>query len=184
MALRGVGAIVLGTLAVLWSSITLLALAGIFSSYCVVYAVFSIVMAVRGARRHERWWWPALNGVVASAAAVIALLYPRLTIFAFIVLLTVWALATGTISIVGAFRLKGDHRRAWKIFAGVASLVLGMLLLLFPQVGMFTLTWMVAFQPWLVGFVLLSLAYKLRMHHADRLARGDRKADKPAAASA
>jgi uncharacterized membrane protein len=49
---------------------------------------------------------------------------------------------------------------------------------------MFTLTWMIAFQAGLAGFVLLSFAYKLRMRHADRLARGDRKADKPAAASA
>jgi uncharacterized membrane protein HdeD (DUF308 family) len=184
MALRGVGAIALGTLAVLWPGITLLVLAGIFAAYCVVDAVFSIVLAVRGARHDERWWWPALNGVIALAAAVLALLYPGLTILAFVVLLTVWALVTGTLSIVGAFRLRGDHGRAWMIFAGIVSLALGVLLLLFPQVGMLTLTWMIAFQAWLAGFVLLSLAYKLRMRRADRLARGDRKADEPAAASA
>jgi uncharacterized membrane protein HdeD (DUF308 family) len=182
MALRGVGAIVLGTLTVLWPDITLLILVGIFAAYCIVDAIFSIILAVQGARQGQRWWWPALHGVVALATAALAIFLPGLTVYAFVTLLTAWALVTGTISIVGAFRLKGDHGRAWMILTGIVSLALGVLLLLFPQVGIFTLSWMIAFQAWLAGSMLLSLAYKLRMRHADRLARSDLSAGGPAAA--
>ncbi|MET3709510.1 uncharacterized membrane protein HdeD (DUF308 family) [Sphingomonas trueperi] len=174
MALRGVGAIVLGTLAVLWPGITLLVLAGVFAAYCLVDAAFSIILAVRGARRQERWGWPVLHSLVAIAAAVLTIFYPDLTVFAFVALLTVWALATGTIAIVGAFRLHPDHGRVWMILAGIVSLALGVLLLLFPQVGMFTLTWMIAFQAWLAGSMLLSLAFRLRMRQAERRTHGRR----------
>ncbi|GAA0736428.1 HdeD family acid-resistance protein [Sphingomonas japonica] len=179
MALRGVGAIVLGTLAALWPDITLLVLAGIFAVYCAVDAVFSIILAVRGARRNERWGWSALHGVVALATAVLAVFYPGLTILAFVVLLTAWALLSGVASIVGAFRLKGDHGRGWMIAAGGISLALGVLLLLFPQIGIFTLSWMIAFQGWLAGSILLSVAYKLRLRDAERVARGDHRPHEP-----
>lgn len=172
MALRGGGAIVLGTLAVLWPDITLLVLAGIFAAYCAVDAVFSIVLAVRGARRNERWGWSALHGVVALATAVLAVLYPDLTILAFVILITAWAVLSGVASIVGALRLKGDHGRGWMIAAGIVSLALGVLLLIFPYVGIFALTWMIAFQGWLTGATLLSVAYKLRLRYAERVANG------------
>lgn len=168
MALRGVGAIVFGTLAVLWPGITLLVLAGVFAAYCLVDGIFSIVLAMRGAGRHERWGWQALHGVVAIAAAAVAVFYPGLTILAFVTLLTIWALVTGAISIVGAFRL--DQGRGRMVLAGVASLLLGVLLLLLPQLGMLTLTWMIALQAWFAGSMLLSLAYRLRRRHAERLA--------------
>lgn len=171
MALRGVGAIVLGTLAVLWPGITLLILAGIFAAYCLVDAVFSIILAVRGARRHQRWWWPALNAVVALAAGALALLYPGLTVLAFVVLLAAWALMTGVTSIAAATRLKGDHGRTWLIVGGIIAIALGVVLILFPGTGLLTLTWMVAFQSWLAGSALLAAAYQLRMRHADRAAQ-------------
>jgi len=173
MALRGAGAIVLGTLAVLWPDITLLVLAGIFAAYCAVDAVFSIILAVRGARRDERWGWSALHGIVALATAVLTVFYPQLTILAFVILLIAWALLSGIASIVGAFRLEGNHGRGWMIAAGVISLALGVLLLMFPQIGIFTLSWMIAFQGWLAGAMLLSVAYKLRLRHADRVAHGN-----------
>jgi len=179
MALRGVGAIVLGTLAVLWPDITLLVLAGIFAAFCAVDAVFSIILAVRGARQNNRWMWSALHGLVALATAVLTIIYPQLTILAFVILLTVWAFLSGIASIMGAFRLKGDHGRGWMIAAGVISLALGVLLLIFPQTGIFTLSWMIAVQGWLAGSMLLSVAYKLRLRHAERVARGDHRPSEP-----
>lgn len=179
MALRGAGAIVLGTLAVLWPDITLLVLAGIFATYCAVDAVFSIVLAVRGAQRNERWGWSALHGVVALVTAVLTAAYPELTILAFVVLLTAWAVLSGVASIVGALQLKRDHGRGWMIAAGIVSLALGVLLLIFPHVGTSALTWMIAFQGWLAGATLLSVAYKLRLRHAERVAHGNNRPKEP-----
>jgi len=183
MALRGVAAIALGTLAVLWPGLTLLVLAGLFAVYCLVDAGFSFILAARGARHHERWGWPALHGVVTLATAVLTIFYPGRTILAFVMVLAVWALVTGAIAIAGAFRLDRDHGRGRMVLTGIVSLALGVLLLWFPQVGIVTLTWMIAFQAWLAGSMLLSLAYLLRVRQADQRARGDSRATGPAGAA-
>lgn len=166
VALRGVGAIILGTLAVLWPGITLIVLVFLFAAYCVVDAVFSIVLAVRGARRHERWGWQALHALVALAAAATALLYPDITLIVFVAMLIAWALFTGILSIAAAFRLDRAHGRWWFIASGVVSLILAALLIALPDIGLFTLTWMIAFQALLAGILLLGLAFRLRMRSA------------------
>lgn len=167
MALRGVGAIVLGTLAISWPAITLIILVLIFAAYCVADAFFSIVLAVRGARRHERWWWPALHALIALVAAAVALLFPGITMIAFVGMLIAWALLTGVFSIAAAFRLDGAHGRWWLIASGLVSLILAALLIAFPGVSLFTLTWMIAFQALLAGSLLLGLAFRLRMKSAE-----------------
>ena len=172
VALKGASAMVLGALAVLWPFITLIILALIFAAYCVVDAVFSIVLTVRSAKSHERWWWPALNALVALAAAAAAMFYPGLTVLAFVVMLAAWALISGAVSIIAAFRLKRDHGRWWMILIGVVSVILGVVLVALPGLGLSALTWMIAFQSWLAGGALLALAYQLRMRRAERAAGG------------
>jgi uncharacterized membrane protein HdeD (DUF308 family) len=178
VALRGVGAIMLGTLALLWPDVTLITLVFLFAAHCIVDAVFSIILAVRGARRHERWGWPALHALVALAAAAAALLYPDITLIVFVAMLIAWALLTGVLSIAAAFRLDRAHGRWWFIATGVVSLILAALLIAFPGIGLFTLTWMFAFQALLAGSLLLGLAFRLRMKSAEAAARV-RSAPKP-----
>lgn len=180
MVLRGAGAIVLGTVAILWPAITLIVLVLIFAAYCIVDTIFSIVLAIRGARRHERWWWPALNALAALAAAAVALSYPDITLMAFVGMLIAWALLTGVLSIAAAFRLGRAHGRRWLIASGVVSLILAALLIAFPGVSLFTLTWMIAFQAFLAGSMLLGLALRLRMRSAE-LARDEKIFEVPRA---
>jgi uncharacterized membrane protein HdeD (DUF308 family) len=178
MALRGVGAIILGVLAILWPAITLIVLVFIFAAYCIADAVFSIVLAVRGAKRRERWWWwPALHALVALGAAAVALIYPGVTLIAFAAMLIAWALLTGVFSIAAAFRLDRANGRWWLVANGVVSLILAALLIAFPGVSLFTLTWMIAFQALLAGSLLLGLALRLRMKSAE-LGAGERIVEK------
>ena len=145
VALRGALAIALGIMALIWPIATLLTLVLVFAAYCVVDGLFSIILAVRGARRRERWWWSALYAVVALAAAAIAVLYPGITMFAFVAMLVAWALLNGVFAIAAAFRLDRAHGRGWLIASGVVSLILAVLLRAWPPIGLFTLTWMFAF---------------------------------------
>ena len=68
MALRGVLAIALGVLALAWPAVTLLTLVLFFAVYCVLYAIFSATLAVRGARHGGRWLLLAFNAALALAA--------------------------------------------------------------------------------------------------------------------
>ncbi len=56
-AIRGVIAILIGAFAIFAPAATLIALVMIFAAYALVDGVFAIVLAIRGARKHERWGW-------------------------------------------------------------------------------------------------------------------------------
>lgn len=162
MAVKGTAAILLAVLTVLLPIATLAALAFLFALYCVVDAIFSLTLAVRGARRGGRWGLLALNALLALAAAAVALLYPGLTLLAFALVLAAWALVTGIVTIVAAFRLERDHGRWWMVASGVAEILLGVVLALLPPIALFTLVWMVALGALLWGSALLALAFRLR----------------------
>lgn len=167
VALKGACAVALGVLALAWPAITLLALVAIFAAYCLVDAIFSTVLAIRGARHGGRWGLLSFNALLSLAAGAIAAFYPAITLLAFTAILIAWALITGGVTVVAAIRLKPDHGRWWMIASGVAALALGVLLALMPPVALFTLVWLVAFQAFITGFALLLLAFRLREHRGD-----------------
>jgi uncharacterized membrane protein HdeD (DUF308 family) len=161
-ALRGVCAILIGSIAILAPAVTLIALVMIFAAYSLVDGVFAIVLAIRGARRHERWGWLTLNGVISIAAAAVALFYPAITAIAFGILFAVWALISGMTSIVAALQLSGDHGRWWLLLSGLIALFFGFWAVWDVNLGMLALSYLVGFQALFAGFTLLALAYRLR----------------------
>jgi uncharacterized membrane protein HdeD (DUF308 family) len=175
-ALRGVCAILIGSIAIFAPAVTLIALVMIFAAYSLVDGVFAIVLAIRGARRHERWGWLALNGVISIAAAAVALFYPAVTAIAFGILFAVWALISGVTSIVAASQLSNSHGRWWLLLTGVIALFFGFWAVWDVDLGMLALSYLVGFQALFAGFALLALAYRLRMRNADA------SAEAPAAA--
>jgi uncharacterized membrane protein HdeD (DUF308 family) len=167
-ALRGVCAILIGSIAILAPAVTLVALVMIFAAYSLVDGLFAIVLAIRGARRHERWGWLAFNGVISIAAAAVAIFYPGLTAIAFGILFAVWALISGVTSIVAALQLGSDHGRWWLLIAGLIALFFGFWAVWDVNLGMLALSYLVGFQAFFAGFALLALAYRLRTRNADR----------------
>ena len=165
-ALRGVCAILIGSIAILAPAATLLALVMIFAGYSLVDGVFAIFLGIRGATRHERWGWLVLNGVASIAAAAITLFYPALTAIAFGLLFAVWAVVSGATSIVAAWPLSRDHGRWWLALTGLISLFFGFWAALDVDLGMIALSYLVGFQALFAGFALLALAYRLRARNA------------------
>ena len=77
VALRGTCAILIGSIAILAPATTLAVLVVIFAAYALVDGGFAVVVAVRGARRGERWGRSAVNGAVSIAAGIIAFVSRR-----------------------------------------------------------------------------------------------------------
>jgi uncharacterized membrane protein HdeD (DUF308 family) len=177
IALRGVLAIIFAAIAFVVPGVTMLSLVLVFAAYAVVDGVFAIISAVRSARRHERWGLLVLEGLVDIVAGVIAFLWPGLTILAFVMLVAVWALVTGALMTVAAFRLQIDHGRWWLVLGGVASIIYGVLLIIAPLIGALVLTWWIGAYAFVFGVLLLILAFRLRsMHNADPQTRTPRTA--------
>jgi uncharacterized membrane protein HdeD (DUF308 family) len=161
-AIRGVSAIVLGSIAIFMPAVALVGIVIIFAAYCIVDGIFAIVLAIRGARKHERWGWLAFNGVISLLAAAVAIFYPDITILALVILFAAWALISGVATIVAASRLPRRHGRFWLIAGGVIAILFAILVIFSPPLGMLTLSFVVGFQALFAGFTLLALAFQLR----------------------
>lgn len=164
VALRGVVAILFGIAAFAMPSVTMLSLVVVFAAFSFVDGVFGIIMSVRGARKGERWIWLLLSGILGIVASAVAILWPGITVLAFVILVAAWALVSGTFMLISAFRLKIDHGRVWLVIGGIASIVFGILLVISPFIGALVLTFWTGAHALVLGATLLVLAYKLRSH--------------------
>jgi uncharacterized membrane protein HdeD (DUF308 family) len=162
LAVRGVLALVFGIIALLMPGVTMAALVMLFAVYMLVDGVFAVVLGVRAAQRHERWGLLILEGVVDFIAAAIAIVWPLATIIAFVILMAAWAIVSGALMFAAAFRLQLEHGRWLLGFSGLASLIWGFLLLMWPLVGAVVLTWWMGAYALVFGVTLLILAFKLR----------------------
>jgi uncharacterized membrane protein HdeD (DUF308 family) len=162
IAIRGVLGILFGLVALFLPGATMLSLVLLFAAYVFVDGVFAIVAAVRSAGQHERWGLLVLEGIVDIAAAVIAVVWPGITVVAFVLVVAFWALLSGALMLWAAFRLDVDNGRWWLVFGGVVSLLYGALLIVTPMVGALVLTWWLGAYALVFGVSLLVLAFRLR----------------------
>lgn len=111
-----------------------------FGAILIVSAIFHIIHAVQ-VRRWSGFFWHMLGGVIYGAAGVIIVLYPLDGIAALMLVLGVLFIVDGAIRIVLAAGLRPLDGWGWFFAGGVASIVLGTLLLvMWPQAA-----------PWVVG---------------------------------
>jgi uncharacterized membrane protein HdeD (DUF308 family) len=162
IALRGIFAILFGIIALLLPGVTMLALVLLFAAYMLVDGVLAIVAGIRAAPRHDRWGWLIVEGAIDLIAGGIAVVWPLVTIVAFVWLLAAWAIVSGVILFAASFRLNLAHGRWLMTLGGAVSVAWGVLLILWPLAGALVLTWWMAGYALFFGGVLLFLAFRLR----------------------
>jgi uncharacterized membrane protein HdeD (DUF308 family) len=165
LAVRGVFAIALGLVALLAPDFALLWLVLVFGVYALLDGAFAIASGLRAAKRNERWWPFALEGLANIFAAVVAFALPAAVAFVFLYVVSAWALLTGFLRIAAAIRLRRSIRGEWLLLLhGALSVVLGILLIRHPAAGLRTLVWALGAYAVFLGIVLLALSLRLRVY--------------------
>lgn len=165
VALRGVIAILFGAVAFIAPGAFVLSLVLFFAGYMFADGIVAVVGAVRAAQRHERWGFLLLEGIVDIIVGVAAVLVPAAAVWAFVLLLAVWALVTGGLMIAAAFRLHLHYGRWWLVLGGIVSILFGIALILEPGMSALVLTWWIGSYTFAFGVLLLILAFQLRSRH-------------------
>lgn len=161
-ALRGILGIAFGSIAFAWPIATMLSLALFFAAYLLADGALGIVAAVRAARAHERWGLLLAEGLLNIAMGLVAAFFPGGAVVAFVIVTAAWALLTGALMLMAAFRLNKAHGSWWLAFGGIASLLWGLLLVLAPLAGAVVLTWWLGCYAFVFGVFLLIVSVKLR----------------------
>lgn len=163
LALRGVLAILFGVMALVWPGLALTTLVLLFGAYALVDGVAAIFTAFSNREVNKSWWLLALEGLVGVLAGILTFVYPGITVFILLTLIAIWAIMTGVMQIIAAIRLREEIEGEFLLgLSGVASVIFGVLVLLFPGGGAVAIVWMIAIYSILFGVLLVALGLRFR----------------------
>lgn len=161
LVLRGLLAIVVGLVAVVWPGITIGAFLLLFAVYALLAAAMQIAAAFRS-RRGGSVVGRILLAVIDIAAAVTALTWPAITALALTLVVAGWALIAGAIEVVLAFAAgQTAGQRALYALTGIVSVVLGVVFVLHPDIAAVTLAQVYGLSSIVSGVAGLVLASNL-----------------------
>ncbi|HEX6534693.1 MAG TPA: HdeD family acid-resistance protein [Gemmatimonadaceae bacterium] len=161
--LRGVAGILFGVLTFLAPHLSLAALVIVYGAYAFADGIFAIVSAIRHRGTGSHWWLLLLVGLVGIAAGVITLLWPGITAIALLYVIAAWALVIGVLEIASAIRLRKAITGEWLLaLSGIAAVVFGVLLALFPGPGALAVVLWIGAYALVTGVLLVILGLRLR----------------------
>jgi uncharacterized membrane protein HdeD (DUF308 family) len=163
LGLRAASAIIFGVIALTMPGAALAAIVIVFGIYAFADGILSIVAAVRGLQRGDRWGAMLILGMVSVIAGVIAFLAPGIGALALVYLIASWALITGAFEIAAAVRLRKIIEGEWLlIIGGILSILFAVLMVVFPGPGAVTLALWLGAYALVYGVVNLVLSFKVR----------------------
>jgi uncharacterized membrane protein HdeD (DUF308 family) len=163
LVIRGLLAFAVGVIAIGWPGITLAALVLLFGAYALLDGVVSIIGAWRVARAHDRWAGLAVEGIAGIAAAATTVLWPAITAFVLVGIISAWALITGIFEIMAAIRLRREIRGEWLLaLSGVLSVLFGLFVFFFPLAGALAIALTIGIYSLAFGVLFIALGFRLR----------------------
>ncbi|MEV4262528.1 DUF308 domain-containing protein [Kribbella sp. NPDC049584] len=166
---RGVLAIAVGAVSVIWPNITVGALVILFAVYAFIAAGLDAARAFSGVRGGYVVGHLLLS-VLSLAAGVIALIWPGPTAVVLTLIVGWWALFTGLVEIAMVFtsgRRAGE--RAWLILAGLVSVAFAVALFVRPDLGALSLATVFGLYSIFYGVSTLVVAHQGRqLQHTTR----------------
>jgi uncharacterized membrane protein HdeD (DUF308 family) len=155
---RGLLAILFGILLFARPGITVLGLALIFGAYALVDGISALVSGVRG-----HWWGMIFIGVIGIVAAFIAFTRPAITLLALLYIIAAWAIVRGALDVAAAVQLRKQVSGEWLLLlAGAASVVFGILVLMYPAAGLVWMLWLIGIYAITFGVIQFFLSFRLR----------------------
>jgi len=170
LLLRGLAAITFGVLTWLLPAISLATLVLIFGAYALADGILGIWSAIQGRKASEDWWVLLLWGLAGVGIGILTFLAPTITALVLLFYIAAWAIVTGVFEVITAIRLRKEIKGEWLlILAGLASIVLGVLLMAFPGPGALALLWIIATYAIIFGCILVLLAFRIRAFDTVRM---------------
>ena len=163
LLLRGLVAIVFALLTWAQPGVSLAALVLVFGIYVLAEGLLGVWSAIAKRRDNRHWWLLLLWGLVGIVVGVMTFIMPGITGLVLLMYIAAWAIVTGVLQIVAAFRLRKEIQGEWlMILSGLVSVAFGVLLFLQPGAGALAVAWIIAAYAFIFGVLMVLLAFKVR----------------------
>ena len=161
-AVRGVLAIVFGILALIWPASAILALVLLFGAFVLVDGIFAVAAGISSSSFFGRWWALLLEGLTGIIIGLAAFFWPAVTALVLLYFIAAWAIITGIFEIVAAIEFRHVIPGEWAmILNGLLSVVLGVLLFVFPGAGVVGVAWVIGIYAIIAGIMEMIFAFRL-----------------------
>jgi uncharacterized membrane protein HdeD (DUF308 family) len=162
-AVRGVLAIVFGILALIWPESTKVALVWLFGAFTLLDGILAVTAGIATHGVFDRWWALLLEGIAGIVVGLTAFFWTDLTALALLYLIAAWAIVTGIFEIAAAIQYRHVISGEWAmILGGLLSVIVGILLFVFPAAGQVSVVWMIGFYAIVAGIIETIFAFRLR----------------------
>ncbi len=162
VVLRGLVSVLLGLTAIIWPNLALTALVFLLGIYLLGDGLLAVSAGLSRHNGSQVWWLLLVEGSVGILAGVLALLSPSLTAITLLYLVAAWAILTGMTAIVSAIRLRKDIADEGLLaLSGVLSVVLGMILVIWPGATALAAVWLIGAYALVSGLLLIGLGFRL-----------------------
>ena len=163
---RGLLALAIGVVSVVWPDITLGAFVFVFAVYAFMTAAAEGVRAFTSRNAGPVLGYLLLS-VLSATAGVGAIVWPGITAMALTLWVGAWAFVTGAVEVGLAFRDREpvDERAMW-ILGGLISIAFGVVVAIRPDAGAVSLATVFGLYSIVTGIRTLVLSAQMRRTHA------------------
>ena len=106
----------------------------LFGAFVFLEGLLNLVIGIASSETNLRWWMTLLDGVLGIIIAILTFIWPDLTAVLLLYFIAAWALTTGVMEIITAFRLRQMIEREWAmIVSGILSILFGVSYLSFLE---------------------------------------------------
>ena len=161
--LVGIWALLAGVLTIVWPGGTVLALAIILGVYLLVAGTTRLLHALQWRGETHRRLLLAIHGVLDVTLGILTLVWPGITVTVLALVLGIELLFFGGFALAAAFEARhAGAGTGWYLAAGISSLVVGIVTIVWPGITVFALAMLLGFGLVWLGVVLVLGGMRLR----------------------
>jgi uncharacterized membrane protein HdeD (DUF308 family) len=159
---RGIVALVLGVVFLIWPGVTIGTALALFAIFCFVDATVALVRLFSAGQPAGDRVLQILRVVVDVAAAVVVIAWPGPSAEVLTVVIGIYAIVIGVFELTasGALSRAGGQSTGWLVATGVLSILAGILLIVWTNIGAVTLA--VVFGAYLAAYGIVMLVSAAR----------------------
>lgn len=162
--LRGIISILFGLALFFWPGLSLAIFVLLFGAFAFFDGLLMVLHAISVRKSGSAWLAGLAYGILSIIAGIAVLVWPGLTLFIFAYILAAYWFVMGILTIIYAFQMrKAITGELLLIATGVLAVVVGIILFVYPLVGILALAQVIGIFNIAFGIILALLGIKLKL---------------------
>ena len=164
LTLRGIAAILFGVAAVFWPHLTLVSLVYLLSAYVLAIGFINVVEGCLAIGKHRAWALTLVLGLAEVAVGLYLVRHPQVTFATFVLVAGFMFIFGGVIEVVAALagEVNSTTSRTIMVIAGLASLLVVVLVLFQPVASGVAFVWLLGLYALITGPLMIALSLDVK----------------------